>query len=120
MDFNDVDKTIKTIKIKKDLGIFEPSRLPLRRCSKEGIAEFIDEIDRHAKYSAETTGGLNSRGDKAKVGQELGEMIKARLIEEVIDRLTESGDFDRAVQSIVKGKTDPYTACENLVLPILP
>ncbi len=46
-------------------------------------------------------------------------MVKARLWEEVLDRLTESGEFDKAVESIVNGEVDPYTASEDLVLPRL-
>jgi hypothetical protein len=47
------------------------------------------------------------------------EMIKARLFEEVLDKLTESGAFDSTVDAIVKGELDPYSACENLVFPAL-
>ena len=120
------DKTLSDLRLminmdhkKYDRGEWKPPILKIQAVFDKGVAEFIDEIDKHAKYLAETAGRLDFRGNKAKVRQELGEMIKARLIEEVIDRLTESGDFDRAVESIIKGKIDPYTACENLVLPIV-
>ena len=42
-----------------------------------------------------------------------------RILEELVDRLTQTGEFDRAVDSILEGKTDPYTACDELVLPRL-
>lgn len=120
------DKTLSDLRLmiemdhkKYDRGGWKPPILKIEAVFDKGVAEFIDEIDKHAKYLAETAGRLDFRGNKAKVRQELGEMIKARLIEEVIDRLTESGDFDRAVESIINGKIDPYTACENLVLPIV-
>jgi len=41
------------------------------------------------------------------------------VIEEVLENLTETGEFDRAVDSIVEGKLDPYSACDNLLLPAL-
>lgn len=120
------DKTLSDLRLmiemdhkKYDRGGWKPPILKIEAVFDKGVAEFIDEIDKHAKYLAETAGGLDFRESKSKVRQELGEMIKARLIEEVIDRLTESGDFDRAVESIINGKIDPYTACENLVLPIV-
>jgi len=50
------------------------------------------------------------------VREELAEMIKARIIQEVFDRLRKSGEFEKAVDSVVEGKTDPYTACDGLVL----
>ena len=120
------DKTMSDLRLmiemdqkKYDRGAWKPPILKIQAVFDKGVAEFIDEIDKHAKYLAETVGGLDFRASKTKVRQELVEMIKARLIEEIIDRLTESGDFDRAVESIIKGKIDPYTACENLVLPTL-
>jgi LAO/AO transport system kinase len=120
------DKTLSDLRLmidmdqkKYDRGTWKPPILKVQAVFDKGVAEFIDEIDKHAKYSAETTGKLNFRGNEARVRQELGEMVKARLIEEVIDRLTDSGEFDRAVELIVQGKVDPYTACENLVLPTL-
>jgi LAO/AO transport system kinase len=120
------DKTMSDLKLmiemdqkKYDGGAWKPPILKIQAVFDKGVAEFIDEIDNHAKCLEETAGGLDFRASQTKVRQELVEMIKARLIEEIIDRLTESGDFDRAVESIIKGKTDPYTACENLVLPTL-
>ena len=51
--------------------------------------------------------------------EELADMVRHRLIEGVIKGLIESGEFDRAIDSIVEGKVDPYTACDKLVLPRL-
>ena len=120
------DKTMSDLRLmiemdqkKYDRGAWKPPILKIQAVFDKGVAEFIDEIDKHGRYLVDTAGGLDFRASKAKVSQELVEMIKARLIEEIIDGLTESGDFDRAVESIIKGKTDPYTACENLVLPTL-
>jgi len=120
------DKTLSDLRLmiemdqkKYDRGAWKPPILKIQAVFDKGVAEFIDEIDKHSRYLSETADGLDFRASQTKVRQELVEMIKTRLIEEIIDRLTESGDFDRAVESIIKGKTDPYTACENLVLPTL-
>lgn len=51
--------------------------------------------------------------------EELAEMVKNRLIQEVFEQLIKSGEFEEAVESIVEGKIDPYTASDNLVLPKL-
>jgi hypothetical protein len=42
-------------------------------------------------------------------------MVKNRLIQEVMDRLIEGRDFERAVEAIVAGETDPYSACDDLL-----
>jgi LAO/AO transport system kinase len=49
----------------------------------------------------------------------MAEMIKNRLIQEVLERMLESGEFDRAVDAVAAGETDPYTACDDLLLPKL-
>ena len=120
------DKTMSDLKLmiemgqmKYDRGAWKPPILKVQAVFDKGVAEFIEEIDKHAKYLVDTAGGLDFRASKTKVRQELVDMIKARLIEEIIDGLTQSGNFDKAVESIIKGEIDPYTACENLVLPTL-
>ena len=53
------------------------------------------------------------------VREELTELVKSRLVDEVIHHLNQTGEFEAAIESIVEGKLDPYTACDNLVLPKL-
>jgi LAO/AO transport system kinase len=120
------DKTLSDLRLmiemdqkKYDEGGWKPPIIKVQAVFDTGVDEFLEAVDRHAAYLAKTAGGLDFRGSRDKVRQELKEMIKARLIEEVLDRLTESGEFDRAVESIVEGEVDPYTACEGLVLPTL-
>jgi LAO/AO transport system kinase len=85
----------------------------------KGVEELLVEIDRHGSHLAESVAGLNIRKRKGKVSEELAEMVKNRLIEKVSRRLMETGEFEKAVSSIVEGETDPYTACDDLVLPML-
>lgn len=100
-----------------DRGLWKPPILKVQAVFDKGVDDFLDAVDRHAQYLEQTAGGLKSRRSPDKVREEMVDMIKARLIEEVLDKLTESGDFDRAVDAIVKGDLDPYSACENLVFP---
>jgi LAO/AO transport system kinase len=46
-------------------------------------------------------------------------MVKNRLVQEILDRIVESGEFDKAVQAVAAGEKDPYTACDDLLLPTL-
>ena len=104
---------------KYDRGNWKPPILKAQAVFDEGVAEFMEAIENHAQYLKSIFGGLDIRKQKDMVRQELGEMIKARLLEEVIGKLTETGEFDKAVQAIADGKIDPYSACDNLVLPIV-
>jgi LAO/AO transport system kinase len=118
------DKTLSDLRLMIDMdqkkyqgGRWKPPILKAQALFDEGVAELLEEIDKHARYLKESEGGLLFRKRKEKVRDELSEMIKARIIEEVFDRLTTTGDFDRAVDAIVSGEKDPYTACDELVLP---
>ena len=117
--FTDLKLMIEMDQRKYDKGGWKPTILKAQAVFDEGVAEFMEEIERHAQYLKGTFGGLDIRKQKDMVRQELSEMIKARLLEEVISKLTETGDFDKAVQAITAGKIDPYSACDNLVLPIV-
>ncbi len=124
-DREGVDRTESHLKLmiemdeKKYSGGWEPPILRTQAVFDKGIEGLLEEIDRHGEHLAGTGGGLNIRKRERKVREELAEMLKNRLIEKVSRRLADSGDFDKAVKAIVDGDTDPYTACDDLVLPML-
>lgn len=125
-DREGTDKTLSDLRLMLDMdqkkyqqGRWKPPILKAQAVFDKGIVEFLEEIERHKKYVIETCGDLHFRKRKDKVREELGEMVKYRIIAEVLDKLIETGEFDRAVDSIVNGKIDPYTACDDLVLPVL-
>jgi LAO/AO transport system kinase len=120
------DKTMSDLRLMTDMdkkkyegGKWKPPILKVQAVFDTGIREFLEEIEKHRQYLIETSDGLQFRRKRNRVQDELTEMVKNRLIEEVLENLTETGEFDRAVDSIVEGKLDPYSACDNLVLPAL-
>ena len=125
-DREGTDKTLSDLRLMIDMdhkkyeeGNWKPPILKAQAVFDKGVKELLEEIDKHRNYLTEYCGGWQVRTREDKVRQELGDMVKTRLIEEVLDKITETGDFDEAVESIVEGKTDPYTACDNLVLPAI-
>ena len=100
-------------------GKWQPPILKAEAISDEGVAELLEEIENHRKYLMESTDELHAKRRKEKARHELAELLKASLIQEVFNQLTETGEFEKAVESILEGKTDPYTACDNLLLPKL-
>jgi len=125
-DREGTEKTLSDLRLmiemdqkKYEGGRWKPPILRAEAVFDKGVAELLEEIDNHARYLAESSGGLHFRRRREKVRQELGEIVKARLVEEVIDKLVQTGEFEAAINSIVEGKTDPYTACDNLIIPIL-
>jgi LAO/AO transport system kinase len=125
-DREGTDKTLSDLRLMIDMdqrkyegGRWKPPILKAQAVFDKGVVELLEEIEKHGNYLNKTRTGLHFRKRKDKVREELAEMVKNRLIQDVINELTETGEFDKAVESIVEGKLDPYTACDNLVLPKL-
>ncbi|MCP4626357.1 MAG: methylmalonyl Co-A mutase-associated GTPase MeaB [bacterium] len=120
-DREGADKTESNLRFMIDMdqkkyegGKWRPPVLKVQAMFDKGVEGTLKKIEEHRKSIVDECGELHRR--KRKVREELAAMIKSRLIEDVIKKLTETGEFDQAVESIVKGKIDPYTACDNLVL----
>jgi len=124
-DREGADKTLNELRLMIDMGQdkyhegkWRPPILKVEAIFDKGVAELLEEIERHRKYLI-GAGGPVLRRTKEKVREELAEMVKNRLIEEIFDALTESGEFEQAVEAILSGETDPYTACDDLIIPKL-
>ena len=120
------DKTLNDLRLmiemgqkKHEDGTWSPPVLKTEAIADKGVAELLEEIKNHRKYIAGSTEDINLRRRKDRAREELVEMVKSRLLQEVFAQLAESGEFEKAVDSIVEGKTDPYTAADKLILPKL-
>jgi LAO/AO transport system kinase len=125
-DREGTDKTMSDLRLMIDMdqkkyqgGKWKPPILLAQAVFDIGVVDLLEEIDKHQTYLMEMAGGLQFRKSKNRVREELADMVKNRLIEEVLGKLIETGEFDRAVDEVIAGKTDPYTACDSLVLPKL-
>lgn len=118
------DKTLSDLRLMIDMdqkkyedGTWKPPILKAEAVFDRGVEELIQEIARHAEYLRSVYGDLRFRARRDKVQEELAEMVKAQLIETVVGKIVASGEFDEAVDRIVRGRVDPYTASDDLVLP---
>jgi LAO/AO transport system kinase len=125
-DREGTDKTLSDLRLMIDMdqrkyeeGRWKPPILKAEAVFDKGVVEMLEEIEKHGKYLMESTGGLPFRRRKEKVREELAEMVKNRLIQGVFEELLKTGEFEEAVGSIANGETDPYSACDSLILPIL-
>ena len=125
-DREGADKTMSDLRLMIDMdhkkyekGSWKPPILKAEAVFDRGVSELLEEIEKHRSYLIESRSELSSRRSPERVRDELSDMIKTRLIEEVLAQLTETGEFDEAIHEIVEGKIDPYSACDKLVLPKL-
>ena len=120
------EKTLRDLRTMIEMGrqryegdTWIPPILKTEAIIDKGVEELLENIKRHSKYLMTSNGDINLRKRRDRAREELAEMIKNRLIQEVFVRLTASGEFEEVVDSIVEGKKDPYTAADDLVLPKL-
>jgi len=116
------DKTLNELRQMIDMGQqkhkegkWTPPILKVEAVFDRGVAELLEAIEKHKAYLMEAGGDQHLLRRTLRIREELAEMIKNRLIQEVLDQLIEGGDFEAAVEAILAGATDPYTASDNLV-----
>ena len=121
-DREGTDKTLSDLRLMIDMdqkkyegGRWKPPIIKTQAVFDKGITELLDEIENHKKFLKKSAEGLYFRKKKDKVREELADMVKQRLIDVVLERIIDTGEFEEAVESVVSGKMDPYSACDNLV-----
>ena len=123
-DREGADRTISDIRLmiemdeKRYKNGWKPSIMTAQAVFDKGIAEIIDEIHKHRDHVTSSS-KVDGMVKYEKARNDLSEMIKDRIVHEIVDEITASGEFKEAIQSIVENKTDPYTACDALVSKIL-
>ena len=119
-DREGADRTVSDIRLmiemdeKRYENGWKPPILTAQAVFDKGIKEILDEVEKHATYlrsSTERQSGIKYE----KVRNELTEMIKDRIVRDVLSDFIQSGEFEDAVQLVFQRKLDPYTACDNIV-----
>lgn len=120
------DKTLSDLRLmidmdqkKYDRGAWKPPILKAEAVFDKGVAELLEEIEKHRDYLNGMREDQNLERKRKKIQEELAEMIKNRIIEEVFSLLRDTREFDESVEAVMTGELDPYTACDKLVLPRL-
>ena len=97
-------------------GSWRPPILKVQALFDIGIGDILDEIEKHRQHLISSLGDYQFRKRKEKVRQELLEMVRDRFMDEVVEKWTETGEFEKAVEAVTGGETDPYSVSDNLVL----
>ena len=120
-DREGADRTVNDIRLmiemdeKRYKDGWKPPILTAQAVFDKGIEEILDEIEKHRTYvtsSPERQSMLKCE----KARNDFSEMIKNKIVHEVLDDIIHSGEFEEALQLILKREIDPYTACDTIVL----
>jgi len=121
-DREGADKTLNELRQMIDMGQqkykegkWTPPILKVEAVFDRGVAELLEVIEKHRAYLMAAGGDQHLLRRTLRIREELAEMVKNRLVQEVLDQLIEGGEFERAVEAVLAGETDPYTASDNLV-----
>ena len=121
-DQEDVERTENNLKEMIRLGgkesqevIWEPPIIRTEAVFDKGVTELLLEIDKHRDYltTVSSKGVLKKR---ERIRDLLHDMVMNRVMEDFSTQMMEDDRFEQAVDSICEGETDPYTACDNLIL----
>lgn len=120
-DREGAEKTVQDLEFMIDMNHrknkesnWRPQVLRAQAIHDKGVEGILEKIDEHRSYIFDTLGEIKFR--KKMVREELVQLVKNRLVENVIKKLIKTDEFDKTVDLIVNRKMDPYTACEKLAL----
>lgn len=117
--FHELRQMIDMGCLKYQAGKWKPPIMKAEAAFDRGVTEILDAIEEHRAYLKDATQGNSLEKKRERVREELVEMIRGRLFQEVMDRMVESGEFAEAVEAVAGGEKDPYSACDDLLLPKL-
>lgn len=120
------DKTFTELRVMIEMdqkkyveGAWIPPILKAEALSDKGIVELLEEIENHKNFLKDSCSAPRFGRKREKVSEDLADMIKTRIVQEVFDRMLTSGEFEEALESVMSGGLDPYTACDKLLLSVL-
>ncbi len=121
-DRDGVDKTLNDLSVMIEMGMdkteenpWHPPVLKTIASDNSGVDEVIDEIEKHREYITQKRGDINLRRTETGAREELIEMVKGRIMEEIFNRFGKDDGLDNAVRSIMSGERDPYTVSDEII-----
>jgi LAO/AO transport system kinase len=120
-DREGADRTVNDLRLmvemdeKRYKNAWKPPILTAQAVFDKGVQEILDEIEKHRTYLTSSP-ERGSTLQYEKVKHDLTEMIRDQIINKVLADIVNSGEFEEALQSIMKRELDPYTACDTIVL----
>ncbi|HOP46757.1 MAG TPA: methylmalonyl Co-A mutase-associated GTPase MeaB [Desulfobacteraceae bacterium] len=113
--FNDLKTMFDIAKKRSKRQDWEPPILMAEAANNKGIAELLNEVEKYRKNRKMLSHEAVIRHEQSAIHNELLDMIKNRLIEDVLNHITNSPDFKTYLDCIMDGTKDPYSVCDELL-----
>ena len=98
---------------------WRPPVLLAQAKDNEGIAELMAAVQEHREFLLRDGGAALREARAARVRQEFLELLKEGIFRHLLRQLEGDGRLDQVLEDILAKQTDPYSACEALVLATL-
>ena len=115
----DLESMIEMRQKSRQEGEWRPPVLMAQAVSDKGVVELVEKIEQHRQHIKKLSGDERMRNKRERMRMQLMDMIKSRLVEGISEQLNNSDAFKKGLDSIVDGTKDPYSVCDDLVLPRL-
>jgi LAO/AO transport system kinase len=121
-DRPDAEKTRNDLKAMLDIAKkrfktqgWEPPIIMVEAANNKGIVELLTEIEKYRKNWKASSRDSIIAHKKVLARFQLTDMIKSRLVEEVLNHIINSLKFKECLDCIIDGSKDPYSACDELL-----
>ena len=84
-----------------------------------GVAELMARVQDHEDFLRQDGGKALEAAQAARIRQEFVELLKEGVFRHLLAQLQSDGRLDHILADILAKRTDPYSACEALVLATL-
>lgn len=120
-DLPGADKKVTEINAMLDIDLrahsWRPPVLLTNSRTGEGIPELVDKTLEHHRYLKDT--GLLQQKGLQRSREELDELMKYKLTQELSHKLQGRPEYENAIRQIADRKKDPYTLAEELIAEFL-
>jgi LAO/AO transport system kinase len=83
----------------------------------KSVDELYEKIQEHYKFLYNNN--LLQERAQLKVQTEINDALRSAILEPVLNKLIETGEFDQMVQKLLKKETDPYTLADEVAAKYL-
>jgi LAO/AO transport system kinase len=83
----------------------------------KSVDELYEKIQEHYAFLKDRN--LLQERAQLKVQTEINDALRSAILEPVLNKLIESGEFDQMVQKLLKKETDPYTLADEVAAKYL-
>jgi LAO/AO transport system kinase len=121
-DCDGLEKTMNELRAMLDMNtqgaheeMWRPPILATEAIRNQGVSELLSSIEDHKTFLFDHAETHLREHLRKRAFHELVDMIKERVVAEMIHELERSEKFERLIDDLVEKRTDPFSLCEKIM-----